>query len=478
MKSVTGGRLALLLGPDVLSTSPAYLALAGGIRHVITDGRVSPGTRLPSERELTAALGTSRTTVTGAYRELKERGYLVARQGSGSVASLPGGGGEVAQRALIPRSADPDAIDLTCATSQAAPGVAAAFASALEVLPRWLTTGGYDAAGLEELRVAIASRYTERGLPTGPGEIVVTTGAAAALAVVLRALIRTGDRMLFETPTYPNAVDTAMHTGARLTAYPLDPEGWDLDLLDATLRQTAPRVAFLIPDFHNPTGLMMSGADREVAARVLRRQRTTTIVDETMVDIALTDEPVPAPFAAYLDEAITIGSMSKAYWGGLRVGWIRAPQALVTPLVESRATFDLSTPVLEQLASARLLERREQILPEWLGRLRERRDTLVDGLRAELPDWEVPSPAGGLSLWCRLPERISTRLVATGERHGVLLAAGPRFGIEGGFEQYLRIPFGSEPDVLRAAAPRIAAAYDEAFTSTAEARTTRRPLIA
>src|ERR1700752_3924813 len=108
MKSVTGGRLTLLLGPDVLSSSPAYRALADSIRLVITDGRVSPGTRLPSERELTAALGVSRTTVTGAYRELKERGYLVSRQGSGSVATLPGGGGEIAQHSLIPRGQGAD----------------------------------------------------------------------------------------------------------------------------------------------------------------------------------------------------------------------------------------------------------------------------------------------------------------------------------------------------------------------------------
>jgi DNA-binding transcriptional MocR family regulator len=478
MKTVTGPRLAFLLGPDVLDESPAYLALADGIRLVITDGRVSPGTRLPSERELTTALGTSRTTVTAAYRELRDRGYLVSRQGSGSVATLPGGGGEVARRALIPRSADPDAIDLTCATSPAAPGVAAAFESALEVLPRWLTTGGYDAAGLGELRQAVADKYAARGLPTVPDQIIVTTGAAAALAVVLRVLIRTGDRMLFENPTYPNAADTAMHTGARLTAYPLDPDGWDLDLLDATLRQTAPRVAFLIPDFHNPTGLIMPAGQREEAARVLRRHRTATVIDETMADIALTDAEPPPPVAAFLEDAITIGSMSKAFWGGLRVGWIRAPMSLVTSIVESRATFDLSTAVLEQLAAARLLDRRDEILPEWLGRLRERRDILVAGLRSELPDWEVPCPDGGLSLWCRLPERLSTRLVATGERHGVFLAAGPRFGIEGGFEQYLRIPFGNEPEALRAAAPRIAAAYAEAFTSTAEARTSRRPLIA
>ena len=478
MKSVTAARLAVLLGPDVLADSPAYLALADGIRLVITDGRVSPGTRLPSERELTSALRTSRTTVTAAYGELKERGYLVARRGSGSVATLPGGGGQVAQRALIPRSAVPDSIDLTCATSAAAPGVAAAFESALEVLPRWLTGGGYDAAGLGELREAVAEKYAERGLPTDPEQIVITTGAASALAVALRVLIRTGDRMLFENPTYPNAVDTAMHTGARLTAYPLDPDGWDLELLDATLHQTAPRVAFLIPDFHNPTGLLMGGPEREAAARVLRRHRTTTVIDETMADIALSDRPMPPPFAAYLDDAITIGSMSKAYWGGLRVGWIRAPHGLVTSLIESRATFDLSTPVLEQLAATRLLHRRHEILPEWLGRLRERRDILVEGLRTELPDWVVPSPDGGLSLWCRLPERVSTRLVATGERHGVFLAAGPRFGVEGGFENYLRIPFGSDPEALRQAAPRIAAAYDDAFTTTAEARTTRRPLIA
>src|SRR5262245_1850694 len=95
MQLVTAARLADLV--THLEGTPASNALADAIRLVIPDGRVSPGTRLPSERELTAALGVSRTTVTGAYRELKERGFLTARQGSGSVATLPGGGGEIAQ---------------------------------------------------------------------------------------------------------------------------------------------------------------------------------------------------------------------------------------------------------------------------------------------------------------------------------------------------------------------------------------------
>ncbi len=478
MKSITAAKLATLIGADALAGTPAYRSLADAIRLVITDGRVAPGTRLPSERELTAALGTSRTTVTGAYRELKERDYVASRQGSGSVATLPGGGGRVAHRALIPRTEDRDALDFTCATHSAAAGVGGAYEAAVAELPFWLSTGGYDAAGLPVLREAIAEQYGARGLPTESEQIIVTTGAVSALAITLRALVRTGDRLLMENPAYPNAVDTAVHTGARITTLPLDPDGWDLDLLEATLRQTAPRAAVLVPDFHNPTGLLMNDVDREGTARALRRNRTATVIDETMADLALEDRPLPRPFAAYDDAAISLGSMSKSYWGGLRIGWIRAPHRMVAPLLESRATLDLSSPLLEQLVAARLITQRDQILPDRLAGLREQRDVMVRALRTALPDWEVPVPTGGMSLWVKLPDRISSRLVAAAERHGLYLAAGPRFGVDGGFEQYLRVPFGFAPDVLEEAAQRLAAAYHDALRTTGNLDPVRRPLIA
>jgi DNA-binding transcriptional MocR family regulator len=478
MRAVTAARLATLVGDDALAASPAYRALADAIRLVITDGRVAPGTRLPSERELTAALGVSRTTVTGAYRELKERGYLVARQGSGSVATLPGGGGEIAQRSLIPRGPGQDTLDLTCATLSAAVGVAAAYEAAVAELPPWLTTGGYDATGLRVLREAIARHYEARGLVTDPEQVIVTTGAVSGLAITLRALVRTGDRVLMENPAYPNAVDTAMHTGARLVTYPLDVDGWDLDLLDATLRQTSPRVALLVPDFHNPTGLLLDDEGRAAAARMLRRNRAATVVDETMADLSLTDDPLPRPFAAYDGDVVSLGSMSKSFWGGLRIGWIRAPHALVNPLLESRATLDLSTPILEQLVAARLLDQSEEILGDRRATLRHQRDVLVDALRRHVPEWEVPVPAGGMSLWAKLPERISTQLVSAAERHGLFLAAGHRFGVDGGFEQYLRVPFGFTPEVLEEAATRLAAAYRDALTTTRRPEPMRGPLIA
>jgi DNA-binding transcriptional MocR family regulator len=300
----------------------------------------------------------------------------------------------------------------------------------------------------------------------------------SALAITLRALVRTGDRLLMENPAYPNAVDTAIHTGARLTTLPLDPDGWDLELLDATLRQTSPRVAVLVPDFHNPTGLLMPAEQRQVAARMLRRNRTSVIVDETMADLGLDDAPMPPPFAAYDADAISLGSMSKSYWGGIRIGWIRAPHDLVTPILESRATLDLSTPLLEQLVAARLVSQRAVLLPERRATLRHQRDLLVAALRDRLPEWQVNVPAGGMSLWVTLPERISSRLVAVAERHGLYLASGSRFGVEGGFERHLRVPFGFSDEVLVEAADRLAAAYHDALTTTTTAEPMRRPLIA
>ncbi|MFT4009386.1 MAG: PLP-dependent aminotransferase family protein [Nocardioidaceae bacterium] len=486
MITLTALRLAFLIGPDALDGSPAYRSLSDAIRLVIADGRISPGTRLPSERDLTAVLGTSRTTVTSAYRELKECGYLSSRRGSGSVATLPGGGGELSQHALIPlhgRNAAEE-IDLTCAILPAALGIATAYEAATAELPRWLRRGGYDAQGLPDLRETIASAYAGRGLPTDPAQIMVTSGALSALAIVLRALVRTGDRMLMENPTYPNALDTATHAGARLTTLPLDDQGWDLELLEATLRQTSPRVAYLMPDFHNPTGQLMTDTQRETAARMLRRNHTTVVVDETMADLRLSpnlsDVPRPLPFAAYDDRAVLLGSMSKSYWGGLRIGWIRAPQAMLPELLESRATLELSSPVLEQLAATHLIQRRDEIIPERLDRLRAQRDALVEALRAELPDWDVPVPAGGMSLWCRMPERVSSALTAAAPRHGLQLAPGRSFGVDGGFEHYLRVPYGQPVEVLEAASERIAAAYREATSSPAAspALTARGPLIA
>lgn len=451
-----------LLGGWSEASGPAYRSLAERLRLLIADGRIMPGARLPSERELTDALGVSRTTVASAYRELRDRGYLTSRRGSGSVTSLPSRVEPELGRHHAPGIDTDGLYDFTCAAPTSVPGISSAVTEAMEDLPLHLATPGYHPQGLPVLREQIAAGYEERGLPTSPDQIIVTSGALAATSIVVRAMTQIGDRVLTESPTHPNSVDAVRRSGNRVVAAPLSPGGWDLPLLEATIRQSAPRAAWLVVDFQNPTGWLMSATDRQQLATAFARSRTTAIIDETLFELSLDDQPAPPPFASY-DPAgvITVGSVSKSFWGGLRIGWIRAPASLVARILDARASMDLGAPVLEQLVVARLLRDRGSILPERRAALALRRDALAAALRTSLPDWRFHLPGGGLSLWCELPEPVGSSLVGIAQRNGVLLVAGSRFSPDGGLEKFIRLPFTLDPDTLRDAVLRLAESYSQ-----------------
>jgi len=468
-------RAAALLGD--YDTSPAYRGLAEAFRRLIADGRIPVGTRLPSERDLATVLRVSRTTVTRAYALLVEHSYATARQGSGTVAALPAARGHRGDHLLAPVDGLTDAIDLTCAAPVAPTGVQEAYETAVAELPSYLPGTGYYPTGLPALREAIAARFEARGLPTSPDQVLVTSGALAAVAVAARAVVSTGDRVLVESPTYPNAIATLQRAGARLAGVDLDPRGSDLESMTAAIKQVGPRATYLIPDFHNPTGNLLSADDRETVAAALRTGRVTAIVDESLVDLALDDVELPAPFASFAPDTITVGSASKGFWGGLRVGWVRVPEPRQAAVIASRLSLDLGAPVLEQLALLQLLGRADAVLTERRDGLRLSRNALADALVRELPEWRFEMPAGGLCLWVELPEAASSTLTAVAERHDVLLASGPSFAPEGGLERYLRLPYTLPVDVLLPAVPRLRAAWDETLSSSAR-RSPARTLIA
>ncbi|TDO45096.1 hypothetical protein EV643_114241 [Kribbella sp. VKM Ac-2527] len=461
-RHVPASTLTGLLGGWADASGPAYRLLAERLRLLIADGRISPGARLPSERELTDALGVSRTTVASAYRELRDRGYLTSKRGSGSITALPTKVEPELGRHHAP-GIDTDGLsDFTCAAPTAVPGISTAVAEALEDLPFHLATPGYHPQGLPVLREEVAASYEARGLPTSPDQIVVTAGALAATSIAIRAMTQIGDRVLTESPTHPNSVDSIRRSGARVVAVPMGPGDWDMPLLEATIRQTSPRAAWLVADFQNPTGRLMSAADRQRLATAFARSRTTAIVDETLFELSLEGQEMPPPFALF-DPAgvITVGSVSKSFWGGLRIGWLRLPESLVARVLDARASLDLGAPVLEQLVVARLLRDRATILPDRRSDLRERRDVLIEALREHLPTWRFEVPSGGLSLWCELPAAVGSSLVGVAQRNGVLLVAGSRFSPDAALEGFMRLPFTLDPDTLRDAVPRLAASYGQ-----------------
>jgi DNA-binding transcriptional MocR family regulator len=313
------------------------------------------------------------------------------------------------------------------------------------------------------LQEAVAASYDARGLPTDPAQIMVVPGALSALTIVAQALVGPRDRVLVESPGYPNAFAALRRAGARLVGAPMDLDGWDLDTIGRVLDTTRPSLAYLIPDFQNPTGNLMPHAQRAELAALLRRTGTVAIVDESHQALALDGRPVPKPFAAFAPETVTLGSTSKSFWGGLRVGWVRCPDGVLDRLMAARVALDLGSPVLEQLVAARLLHRREELWTDRRVGLREQRDALADALGAALPQWRFRLPRGGLTVWCELPAGDrrggAVALVTEGERRGVVVSPGPVFAVDGGLDAFVRVPYSRPPDQLRLAVDRLAEAW-------------------
>jgi DNA-binding transcriptional MocR family regulator len=442
--SIRGAQLARLLGtwPVPQRTGPEYAQLAGAVRSLLTDGRLALGVRLPAERELALALGLSRTTVTAAYRTLRESGHLTSRRGAGSWTALPAGH-RIGTSGLWSPLEDEEVIDLGCAALPAPPEMIDAVTAAAADLPRYLVGAGYHPMGVDVLREAVASEYRARGLPTSPDQIMITSGVQHALDLVLRLLVAPGQRVLLETPTYPNALTAVVASRARLVAYAISDAGWDDDLLLTTVRDARARLAYLIPDYHNPTGHLMDTALRERLPVAAHAVGTDIVVDESFIDLRLDGPEVP-PAVATFDRAarvLTIGGLSKPYWGGLRIGWVRAATSITARLAAARVAVDMSSPVLDQLVAAHLMGMRDEIVAARRAELRNRRDTLVAALRAHLPEWRFVVPHGGLCLWVELDAPVSSALARAVEEVGVRLAPGPRFGADGTMERFMRLPY-------------------------------------
>lgn len=468
---VSGPQLARLL-QDVPAERPYYTALARQMRRLILDGRLPLRSRLPAERDLASALGVSRTTATAVYDALRAEGFVESRQGAGSWTVLPSGdppqsGVRRGRRkrdappfGAVHTPADPEVIDLGCAAPGAPRILGEAVAAAAAELPRYTGGPGYEPAGLAPLREAIAARYAARGLPTRPDQIVVTAGAQHAIALLVQLLVNPGDAVLVESPTYPHTLDAMRCRGARLVPTGVS-GGWDVELAASGLRQAAARVAYVTPDFHNPTGLLMSDAERAAFVDSARSTETRIIVDETFAELAIGSGPPPPPPMACYDSAgrvISVGSASKLFWGGLRIGWIRTTAPLARRLAVTRESVDIASPVLEQLITAELLARVDEVKAERTVQLMAGRDALCGALRELLPDWEFTLPQGGMSIWARLPAPIAAPVSDAAMRRGVRVVAGPAFAADGLLDAYLRLPFVLPPEVLRDAVGRLAAA--------------------
>jgi DNA-binding transcriptional MocR family regulator len=433
---------------------PLAAALAAAVRSAVLDGRLRTGGRLPAERRLAAALGVSRGTVTTALALLRDEGWVHTRHGSASTVRLP----PAAASRVAPRSATGESgvIDLRHAVS-AAPHAAyqAAMTRAADRAGPLLSGDGEPGPGLPELRALIAARYTDEGLPTRPANVLITSGARSALALVsahLRPRVA-----VVEVPTYFEALESFRAAGTRLAGCPVGPDGWDLDQLGDAFRAAAGGLAYLIPDFQNPTGALMSREARRSVAELAGRHGVTVVADEIMRDLDLRDTPAPLP---RIRRSVLIGSGGKMIWSGLRVGWIRASARLIHELSGHPLCGPLSAAPMQQLVAVELLRDPGPLLRDRLAKLRRQRDHL-SGLLAGDPRWLFTVPQGGLALWLKLTTvRAGTAAAAARER-GLEVSPGPRFSADGTLPHHLRLPFTPPPGTLDRVAAVLAAVCPE-----------------
>ncbi len=440
--------------PDVPSQ---YRRLAAGVEQMVLEGRIGAGVRFPSERRVAEALGCSRVTVTAALDVLRDRGLLISRTGAGSWTAIPrqaaGATGPWSTRA---QGAEVD-LDLSAALQVVAPDeLEVAVVAASSRLGAHLVQRSPDVQGLRDLRRLIADTYIARGLPTRPEQILITSGAQQALDLVLRAHLRPHDRLITDDPNYPGLVDLLRRDGHRPDTVRVDvDDGWRTDELLDVYRTSRSRLGIHVFDHHNPTGHLLPDQVRAELAWVCDRLGTVLVVDETLAQLGTVSQT--RPMAAHLPSALSVGSMSKTHWSGLRIGWIRGERRALRPLVEAHATYTQGTPLLDQLIAAELLQDCADHLAQLRRRLTHQRSVLEAALAAALPDWTPNRPAGGVALWVTLPTGLSARiLVERAPLVGLRLAPGAAFTISTPDDGRLRLPFVLPPAQLQAAVHKLA----------------------
>ena len=463
--------LAHALGDWTTGNGSLYQLLATAIDAAVDRGDLPRGTWLPAERALAKQLAVSRGTVVAAYQLLRDRGVVERRQGAGTRVIVGDAGPTVVRefaagvraRRLTSRffRRDGHVIDLGVSLlADSAELPADAFNVDLKRLTRLADGHGYHPLGLPALRRRLAELHTTAGLPTDPAQIVVTLGAQQAIALTARLLVRPGDVVAVESPTYPGAIDAYSRAGARFATIATDTGGARPPDVARVIEHTGPRLVYLIPTAHNPTGTILPEHRRSEIAHLAEESGTWLVEDESLARLTF-DRPAPTPVASHsrTGDVITIGSMSKVLWGGLRLGWIRAPEPVAARLGRLKAAQDLGNCSVSQVIVLDLIDQIDGITTAHRKLLADRCTLLCDRLASLVPDWSFRRPEGGLSLWVQLPAGAGDDLAATALDFGVGVLPGSAASADETHLDHLRLSFADTPDRLETAAGRLADAW-------------------
>lgn len=336
--------------------------------------------------------------------------------------------------------------------------------------------------GYRPLLEAIATLMKARGVACVSDELIVTTGSQQGLDLVSRVLIDPGDVVLMELPTYTGAISAFVNGGARPVGVRQEGDGVDLADLDAVLlreRAAGQRVRFLyvVPNFQNPTGLLIGLEKRRALLEWAARRDVLLIEDDPYGVLYFDDvasEPETRPIKA--DDAdgrvIYMSTFSKTLAPGFRVAWIVAPPAVTEKFELAKQSMDLSSGIFDQRVVHQAVVRGvvDRLAPHLRRHYQQKRDVMEQALRAAFGDllsW--PAPKGGFFIWATLPAGLHCdRVLEDAMKQRVIFVAGNAFYVDGTGERQVRLSFSAPtPDRMREGVRRFAAAVQAQITTPA-----------
>jgi GntR family transcriptional regulator of abcA and norABC len=438
------------------------------VRGAIERGELPPGGKLPTTRQVAQEAGLNHLTVVRAYKRLAAEGFVTASRGRGTfvrqappIVAVSDGRW---QHAILP-AARRSFLSQVVADTWHAPGegdhinLATGWASAellpvrelarisaevfAEIGPDALTYGDPD--GLWDLREYLARRGPVTGFASEPDEIMITSGARQAIDLVVRTVVRPGDVVVTESPTYMGALVSLEQSGARVLGVPYDSDGLDIDALERILARHEVKLVSVQTGSQNPTGQDMSPERAERLLELARERSFFILEDGVYATLRFGTGQLQRMRMQAPDHVIYVDSLSKTIGGGLRVGWVAAGGEVRRRLTDLKLATDYHTPVLTQHLAARWLasgahdRHLAQISTELAGRAKAMLSSVQQRLGDEVL---VSEPRGGHHVWLTFRRPIDERVLMTeGVRQGVSFTPGGATTVEGDGLFGLRLSF-------------------------------------
>ncbi|ETT80841.1 PLP-dependent aminotransferase family protein [Viridibacillus sp. FSL R5-0477] len=448
--------------PDRKAKKAIYKQLADYIEKGIADGTFPPDKPLPSERNLANILEINRSTVVNAYDELESNGLIERNRGSGTTISkdiwgitkkrIPSwnryiGAGSFLPNLPVTQKIRKEAVEhnlINLATGELSEELfPKSFLREITSTRSFIGSLGYDhPQGSEILRKTLTKHIKKsRGIETNPSSILITSGAQQALHLIVQCLLKPGDSIAIEDPSYNYNLPIFKSAGIQIHYLPVDRDGINPEDLQSLYKKHRIKMIFLNPDFQNPTGSLMHVKKREAILDISSKLGIPVVEDDPYSLTAFSGDKIPT--LKSIDKngnVLYISSLSKIVASGLRIGWIIGPTSVIERLSDAKQQIDFGHSSYTQWIANDFLESENFNfhINRLIKELEKRRDKIIKSLDIYLKDQvEYSIPQGGIHIWCKILKSFNEiQLLEESIKKGVIYVPGSTMGSKNGFVRF------------------------------------------